>query len=529
MATARSKRGIRISVVAITLVAFPAFSAGPAAAISDLGPGDTGTEVAELQTELQSKGFFRGAPTGTYDDATASAVMALTKELGVSRSGAFSAALWDDLQGFPGPWIPLREEPDRLEVNLTKQVMYLIRGDAIEAVLPISSGRPGYDSPPGDYTLFFHDEGWTGSVDGRGTYNNWYYTVGLSVHGYHSVPSYPYSHGCIRVEYWDSDYLETRLSLNMPLHLWFEPPHYAKASLGATQPGYLVDDLLSVDQDSGVITPLRLLVDDSEEKIVIGGDYSNVSVGFDLAWADPDSPAVTLYDQSSSVFQARTVGGSGSTSFLYQVTGTRYWTHVVQGDYNGDTVPDLLFYRSSDGLMRFYTMLSDGRMRAITPAMTGNQGWTEIVPGDFDEDGRDEILWYRASDGLIRIYEISDSGSMQPVTGAMYGTRYWSRIPSGDFDGDGTDDLMFYRASDGLYRFYTLRATEFQSMTAAGHLSRDWSQILTGNFDDVAGEDLVFYKTGSILAVRFESQGVMPIAPVSPAPANQVLVTIDWD
>lgn len=529
MATTRSRFGIRISVFAIVLVAFSPFSVGPAAAISDLAPGDTGADVVELQTELKGKGFFRGAVTGTYDPTTESAVMALTKELGVSRSGAFSVALWDDLQRFPGPWIPLRDESDRLEVNLTKQVMYLIRDDAVEAIFPISSGRPGYQSPPGDYTLFFHDEGWTGSVAGRGTYNDWYYTSGLSVHGYHSVPSYPYSHGCIRVQYWDSDYLETRLFLTMPIHLWYEPSHYEKASLTATEPAYVVDDLLSVDQQSGVITPLRLLVDDPDGKIVIGGDLSRVSVGFDIAWADPSSPAVTLYDRSSSIFHARAVGGSGSTSFLFQVTGTRNWSHVVQGDYNGDGATDVLFYRATDGLMRFYTMLLDGRMRAITPAMTGNQGWTEIVPGDFDEDGRDEILWYRASDGLMRIYEISASGAMTPVTAAMHGTRYWTRIPSGDFNGDGTDDLLFYRASDGLYRFYTLRTAEFESMSPAGYISSNWSQILTGTFDDTAGEDLVFYKAGSILAGRFESQGVAPIAAVSRAPADQVLVTVDWD
>ncbi len=352
---------------------------------------------------------------------------------------------------------------------------------------------------------------------------------GLSVHGYHSVPSYPYSHGCLRVEYWDSDYLETQLSLAMPLHIWFEPPHYDRASLTAVQPGYHVDDLLSVDRATGAITPLRLLVDGSNSTIVIGGDASTVSGGFDLAWANRATPAVTLYDQSSSIFHARVIGDSGSTSFLYQVTGTRNWSHVVQGDYDGDGNPDLLFYRASDGLMRFYTMLSDGGMRAITPAMTGNQGWSEIVPGDFDDDGRDEILWYRAADGLMRVYGISPSGSLQPVTAALHGTRYWTRIPSGDFDGDGTDDLLFYRATDGLYRFYTLHGAEFQPMSSAGHLSRNWDQILTGTFDDVAGDDLVFYKTGSILAARFVAQGVVTIAQVSNAPANQVLVTVDWD
>ncbi len=422
-----------------------------------------------------------------------------------------------------------RDETNRLEANLTKQVMYWIKDNVVEAIVPISSGRSGYQSPPGDYTLFFHDEGWTGSVDGRGTYNDWYYTVGLSVHGYHSVPSYPYSHGCLRVEYWDSDYLEAELSLNMPLHIWFEPSHFELPSLTAAQPGYYVDDLLSVDQLTGAITPLRLLVDGPTGKIVVSGDASTVSAGFDLAWADRTTPAVTLYDQSSSVFHARQIGDSGSTSFLYQVTGTRNWSHVIQGDYNGDATPDLLFYRASDGLMRFYTTLPDGRMRAITPALTGNQGWSEIVPGDYDEDGRDEILWYRASDGLMRIYEISTDGNLRPITEAMYGTRSWTRIPSGDFDGNGTDDLLFYRATDGLFRFYTLHGAEFESMSAAGHLSQNWSQILTGTFDDVPGEDLVFYKTGSILAARFASPGVITIAQVANAPAHQVLVTVDWD
>ncbi|MBP1631936.1 MAG: hypothetical protein H6Q11_224, partial [Acidobacteria bacterium] len=43
---------------------------------------------------------------------------------------------------------------------------------------------------------------------------------------YRSVPEYPASHGCVRIPTWESDLLERRLYIGMPIHVWDEyaPP-----------------------------------------------------------------------------------------------------------------------------------------------------------------------------------------------------------------------------------------------------------------------------------------------------------------
>lgn len=519
-------------VVAVGMIGSVLFASQvSAAAMPNLDTGDSGPDVVQIQTELKKKGFLRAAPTGTYGPKTRAAVMALTKELGVARSTAFSASLWDDLTAYPGPWLPDRNESNRLEVNLTKQVMYLVRGGAVEAVLPISSGRSGYRSPPGNYDLFYHRKGFIGGVQGHGTYNPWYYTTGLSVHGYHSVPSYPYSHGCIRVEYWDSDFLEARLYLGLPLHLWYEPDHYVKARLDANAPAGTPDGLVSYDQRTGTLIPLEILgVAGESLGIVESGTRSATSRGFDLALdVTVDSKDLLIYyDRDTGRFQYLEVSGSGSVSVIYESTISKGWSHIVPGDYDGDGRTDLLFYRATDGAMGFYTVDLGVGLQALTPSMSGTRGWSQLVAGDYDGDGADDIMWYRAADGLMRFYSVEPGGVFRAMTAAMYGTRNWSLIPSGDFDGDGADDVLYYRKGDGLYRFYDVSSRgTFAAKSPAAYMSPGWQQVVPADLDATNGTDLAFYQPGKITAARFKPSGISTIAPSRPAPANHLLVSVD--
>ena len=87
----------------------------------------------------------------------------------------------------------------RIEVSLTKQLAYLVRGDRVVRTIAISSAQPGYVTPRGQFSVY-RKERMSWSVP----YSVWlpwasYFTGGIAFHAYPDVPVYPASHGCVRV------------------------------------------------------------------------------------------------------------------------------------------------------------------------------------------------------------------------------------------------------------------------------------------------------------------------------------------
>lgn len=217
-----------VVLVAIVAIAVSVAPATPAEAISS-------SETRRLQQLLIEKGFLRGNADGIYGSRTSQAVMAFRKEIGVSRSFSWSSYLWDELEAYKEPFTKY-SEPDRFEVNLTRQVAYLYRGGELRGVFPIASGNGetylnSYGNPvraytpTGNYSFYLHRNppgGWHESYLGF-LYKPWYFSGGYAIHGSNSVPAYPASHGCVRLTTWDADWLQSRLFVGMPVHIWYEP------------------------------------------------------------------------------------------------------------------------------------------------------------------------------------------------------------------------------------------------------------------------------------------------------------------
>lgn len=236
-----------LSVVYAVLLPSTVFAGEPAVTIEpmynfnrliSLRTGNTGAAVVRLQTELRDNGFYRGGITGEFDTATETAVIALHKYLDIERTGTFNALDWIRLDLLPGPQIPYRwDEPDRVEIDTTRQLLFVIRDHRIAGILPTStaSGAAYYSvrqgrtvraaTPHGDFQLNWRQYGWNcDSVTSWCVYNYWGFTTYYGIHGYGNVPAYPASHGCVRVHTWDSDWLDDYLFIGMPVHIWREPP-----------------------------------------------------------------------------------------------------------------------------------------------------------------------------------------------------------------------------------------------------------------------------------------------------------------
>ena len=196
------------------------------------GPDDytIDLELVQIQALLSEKGFYRGPVDGVERDLS-DAIMTFHKAADLERTTTWMPgdlavlAAWE-------PRVPdLPDQPDRLEVDIERQVMHLVNGGEVVSTLPISSGngewyrsyRPGVGmtratTPRGNFEIYHHIPRWRFAPLG-GLYKPWYYQGGFAVHGSRSVPAYPASHGCIRVTLDDADWLQDQLFIGMPVNV----------------------------------------------------------------------------------------------------------------------------------------------------------------------------------------------------------------------------------------------------------------------------------------------------------------------
>lgn len=195
---------------------------------SELEPGDAGPWVMRLQERLENAGFRPGPVDGVFGKATLGAVYAFQKVNELERDGIFNDDDWETLNAAQPIELSASDtQPDRVEVDLDRQVLYLVLDNRVETIVPISSGngelyrgRGGSlvraRTPEGSYRFNRHINGWRISYLG-GLYRPFYFRGGYAIHGSGSVPPVPASHGCVRVEIHDMDYLATHLEIGMPV------------------------------------------------------------------------------------------------------------------------------------------------------------------------------------------------------------------------------------------------------------------------------------------------------------------------
>ncbi len=216
-----------------------------------LEEGDEGRAVKHLQGLLYLKKFYRGPIDGVFGRRLAVAVATFHKAIGPARSdatdrwGAVSAWRADppSEEFFIRDWALLRafkpippkariDQPDRVEVDIGHQLLYLIQDGKVDAIVHVSTGYNPYDTPrtinrpDGSYFFQKHSyNGWSPKPGAWSIYKFWAY-VGrdnnYGIHGYRIVPYWPASHGCIRVHVWEADYLHELFFIGMPVHVWDE-------------------------------------------------------------------------------------------------------------------------------------------------------------------------------------------------------------------------------------------------------------------------------------------------------------------
>lgn len=161
----------------------------------------------DLQQRLVDLGFLApSGMTGKFDDQTSAAVLGFQKWANLTRDGALGAATVAALVRATRPLPALRAPGRRIEVQLRRQLALLIQDDKVVRAVHISSGADG-KTPRGSFRIY-RKERYSWSVPFK-VWLPWasYFTGGIAFHEFDSVPTYPASHGCVRVSRYDAPML----------------------------------------------------------------------------------------------------------------------------------------------------------------------------------------------------------------------------------------------------------------------------------------------------------------------------------
>jgi N-acetylmuramoyl-L-alanine amidase len=181
-----------------------------------LEPGSRHPTVRYLETRLRELHYKLPGLDKRFDTRTGDAVLAFNKVQGRTRVRYVNESTWRALVSPRRPRARSRTTGFHIEVDKTRQVLYTVKDGRITNILHVSTGLV---------------EGWTrdgvfrvhGKVYGYSVGHLYYpsYFDGLrAVHGWPDVPTYPASHGCVRVPMWSAVWISGRMPIGTEVRIY---------------------------------------------------------------------------------------------------------------------------------------------------------------------------------------------------------------------------------------------------------------------------------------------------------------------
>ena len=181
--------------------------------LPSLNEGSHGTSVHLLEQRLVELHYRLLGIDQRYDSRTADAVLAFRKVQRMPRVSTVNAAMW---RALADPIVPRPRADNKtfhIEVDQTRQVLYTVEDGSITNILHISSGKPS--TPTHDGT--FHVNRKIPGYSPNHLYYPSYFDGNRALHGWTDVPTYPASHGCVRIPYWNAKFIYRLTPIGTPV------------------------------------------------------------------------------------------------------------------------------------------------------------------------------------------------------------------------------------------------------------------------------------------------------------------------
>jgi L,D-transpeptidase catalytic domain len=188
--------------------------------------GYRGLNVRFLQSKLAALGYAVPV-TGVHDVRSQFAMIAFNKVNGRARTSTATRSVYLGLARGRGAYrARFRGAGRHVEFDRRRQVLALIEpGGRVFRVYHSSSGRPRFRTPLGAFRFWRKEPG----LNSREMLHTVYFThdktskptrPACGIHGYFAVPTYPYSHCCLRVGLWDALFIHRWVRLGERVHIY---------------------------------------------------------------------------------------------------------------------------------------------------------------------------------------------------------------------------------------------------------------------------------------------------------------------
>jgi hypothetical protein len=160
----------------------------------ELNRGECSPVVQSFKSHLAKMGYASGGGD-CFNARLGREVLAYRKVNGMDRTKEAGAGLVQAaFEGKGGYHVKYPDAGEHAEVPLDQQVLVLIKDGKPFAIYPVSTGKPSTPTITGHYEFYRQEPGY----NSEGMYYSFYWHNGYAVHGYHEVPNYAASHGCVR-------------------------------------------------------------------------------------------------------------------------------------------------------------------------------------------------------------------------------------------------------------------------------------------------------------------------------------------
>jgi N-acetylmuramoyl-L-alanine amidase len=187
---------------------------GPAStSLPSLEPGSSGIFVLLLERRLVELQYRLVDIDRRYDFRTADAVIAFRKVQRMLRVSTVDAGVWRALAHPLRPHARSTTNGFHIEIDQTRQVLYTVQDGSVTNIMHVSTGKASTPTRDGSFSV-------TSKLAGYSDHQLYYpsfFDGSRAIHGWPDVPTYPASHGCVRVPYWNAKWIYRLAAIGTPV------------------------------------------------------------------------------------------------------------------------------------------------------------------------------------------------------------------------------------------------------------------------------------------------------------------------
>ncbi len=226
------------------------------------------------------------------------------------------------------------------------------------------------------------------------------------------------------------------------------------------------------------------------------GDFNADSIT-DILWRNTSTGQVNLWFMNADGTR------SSSKTLLTDIS----WTVAETGDVNNNGIADIFWRQASTGKVNLWFMNVDGS-RASARTLITDPSWTVAGTGDFNADGKSDVLWRQASTGKVTLWFLNADGSRASAK-TLITDASWTVAGTCKFNTDAITDILWRQASTGKVTLWLMNADGTRASARTLITDASWTVAGTGYFNSDNVSDILWRQasTGKVTLWLMNADG----------------------